>query len=746
MKYNTRFVSALLLSLFLLAWLPSGTDQTEDETGPIADAGPSQTIFEGETASFDGSLSVGSQGDKVFSENIRVNEHDPLSVGVNSEPHMRVDGHGVIHVIWKDWVERKPYAALYYSRSADGGLSFAYDTKIVNVTKAIPYSDSLNPRFDIDSNGNIHVVWTSVDKSGTIPAMYYSKSSDNGSSFDEPRIVLTMYVTADLSVDGENNIHLLAHGLPWDLYHVISRNGGESFGEIARVNDLDVRDTSNIEPELSRMVVDKSGDIHVIWPGRRQGEVFMGDIFYSKSEDGGQSFSNNIKVHDETGEVFRIIGDLDVDSIGNPHVIWLEKNLTEDFDRMAYTKSVNKGKTFQNKTFVRDDRYSAVGAGFFTLPSITIGPDDVPRIAWTESYKSVIDCNVWFSEFDEAIGNFSRRILVTDHGRNDTMQGWQSLALDDDLDIHIVWMDTREGDIQIYYSRTVPGRVAIMSYEWDVNNVADSDGDGNYTNDVDGTGSTPAFAYGDDGTYMVTLKATDEMGATDYDTTTVTVLNVDPIVSPISYQAEELNASVMFRIAGEKWHDVEVHLFEDDVEIGYARLARSPGSPNDQMAFLADISVDFSKEYSAIAYYTPEDDPVNGQEWGATPAWLILNFDDEEKRIHHTFNVRQEDTWVWNAENLKQYFPLIVTIEATAYDPGSDDLRFIWDFGDGTSHNNLYYNNGIGPDPPLSPSMNAVTLTDRARHTYSAGGTYTILLKVMDDDGGWNTTQMVLSL
>ena len=601
------------------------------------------------------------------------------------------------------------------------------------------------PFIATDSGGGIHVVWTSLDENGK-PAIHYSKSSDNGSTFDEPRVILPMCVTAGLEVDVDDNIHLLAHAIPWNLYHLISRDGGKTFGGTVRVNDLDVLDTSNFEPELSRMVVDDTNDIHVIWPGQKEGEIFKGDIFYSKSEDGGQSFSNNIKVHDETGEVFRIIGDLDVDSTGNPHVVWLEKNLTEDFDRMAYTKSVNKGKTFQNKTFVRDDRYSAVGAGFFPVPSMTIGPDDVPRIAWTESYKSVIDCNVWFSEFDEAIGNFSRRILVTDHGRNDTMQGWQSLALDDNLDTHIVWMDTREGDIQIYYSRTVPGRVAIMSYEWDTNNVADSNGDGNYTNDVDATGSTPAFAYGDDGTYMVTLKVTDEMGATDYDTTTVTVLNVDPIVSPISYQAEELNASVMFRIAGEKWHDVEVRIFEDEDEIGYLKTTRSPGSPDYQIVSLANVSIDLSRRYSATAYYTPEDDPLNGQLWGATPAWLILRFGDEEERLHHTFNVRHEDSWVWNIENLNQYFPLVVTFEATAHDPGSDDLRFIWDFGDGTSHNNLYYNNGIGPDPPLSPSMNAVTLTDRARHTYSSAGTYTIVLKVMDDDGGWNTTQIMLSL
>jgi len=60
----------------------------------------------------------------------------------------------------------------------------------------------------------------------------------------------------------------------------------------------------------------------------------------------------------------------------------------------------------------------------------------------------------------------------------------------------------------------------IVSYEWDL------DGDGTYET----TGATPSKTWGDDYTGTIGLRVTDDMGATDTDTTTVTVLNVAPTV------------------------------------------------------------------------------------------------------------------------------------------------------------------------------------------------------------------------
>src|SRR2546428_4942754 len=77
------------------------------------------------------------------------------------------------------------------------------------------------------------------------------------------------------------------------------------------------------------------------------------------------------------------------------------------------------------------------------------------------------------------------------------------------------------------------------------------------------------------------------------------------------------------------------------------------------------------------------------------------------------------------------------TFRATAHDPGSDDLTFFWDFGDGTNASHTYYNNGVSPDPYPSPGPTfPVNVTNETTHTYTKSGNFTVTLIVSDDDRG----------
>jgi hypothetical protein len=72
------------------------------------------------------------------------------------------------------------------------------------------------------------------------------------------------------------------------------------------------------------------------------------------------------------------------------------------------------------------------------------------------------------------------------------------------------------------------------------------------------------------------------------------------------------------------------------------------------------------------------------------------------------------------------------THEATATDPGSDDLTFTWSFGVSTT----YFNSGVGPDPYLSPGGTfPFTAFDSALATFASPGMYDLNLSVTDDDG-----------
>ncbi len=211
--------------------------------------------------------------------------------------------------------------------------------------------------------------------------------------------------------------------------------------------------------------------------------------------------------------------------------------------------------------------------------------------------------------------------------------------------------------------------------------------------------------------------------------------NLPPTIDELACTVEHHTAKAWLRIAGEKWHDVQATLYKNGTEVSNVRIVRYPGSPNAQEVFLGTI--DRTAVYTVTVLYTPDDDPVNGQPNGATPAWIILRLDDgSEERIHHTFNARHSDTWIWTVNNLESHLATrTVTCTATATDPGMDDLTFEWDFGDGSPVvTSVHFNGGTSP----------FTATDVQTHTYAKAGVYDVKVRVSDGDGG--ATELIVTI
>jgi hypothetical protein len=269
--------------------------------------------------------------------------------------------------------------------------------------------------------------------------------------------------------------------------------------------------------------------------------------------------------------------------------------------------------------------------------------------------------------------------------------------------------------------------------------------------------------YGDNGVFTVTLTVSDDDGGSTMISTNITVNNVAPTVS---IESATMNVEISLRVAGSKWSNVGLTLYENDTEIGYIEVERWPGSPDDNPTYenpALPTTLDMTKSYKAIVTYDPYpdnndeikgDQPNNGkdrQNNAGNPVWIIMKFNDgSEEKIHHIFNTQQSKKR--NSEHWNHVEPWEVDLnghlvghefEVTSHitDPGSDDETLTYAYGSQVV-TFTYLNNPAVSDPCPSPEVNARDIMDTTTFTYEGQGTISLLVE--DDDDGTTTTSFAL--
>jgi hypothetical protein len=197
-----------------------------------------------------------------------------------------------------------------------------------------------------------------------------------------------------------------------------------------------------------------------------------------------------------------------------------------------------------------------------------------------------------------------------------------------------------------------------------------------------------------------------------------------------------MEVEIGLRVAGRKYNNVNMTLYKDGNPIGNVSIERMPGSPDEQMAWIP-VTINFSKSYSAIVTYTPEDPP----NLGANPVWIYIKSKNGSiNKIHHTFNVQQSkkrDSEHWNhveswEVNISAHL-IGCQFEVTSHitDPGSDDLTLTYIYGSQVV-TVTYLNNPPNSDPYPSPEVNPMDIMDTTTLVYEGSGIVTLVVK--DDD------------
>jgi RHS repeat-associated protein len=323
----------------------------------------------------------------------------------------------------------------------------------------IKLGDGDQPAIAADGAGNVYVIWKRVYYSGTHRAnIFLARSADNGESWSEEiRIndsegdVCSWARKPDIAVDENSNLYVVwtdCRDTNEDIYFRRSTDGGVTWGAASRVND-DPGTSSQSEPAIA---MDGVGRVYVVWTDYRNGDR---DIYFSRSTDGGQTWSANVRVNDDGGTENQRHPDLAVDEASNAYAVWEDwrDSVTERCDIYFARRDADTGLWGQNVRINKDTN------GAYQFHS-SIDVDEVSRVhvVW-EDWRSQSD-EVYSIRSPDGGQNWDAELIVSEYGAKNFLP---SVAVEGDGDAYAVWVDDPPDQYNIVSARLNVGGLAWQS-------------------------------------------------------------------------------------------------------------------------------------------------------------------------------------------------------------------------------------------------------------------------------------------
>jgi hypothetical protein len=386
-----------------------------------------------------------------------------------ANPAVAVDNRGIIHVVWEDYRDNPKLGNIYYCNSKDGGRSFGEDVMVEDPITFATHQG--NPAITVDHQGIIHAVWEDYRDDAKLPNIYYSNSTDGGKTFqkdvmvDDPITFTTAQVHPTIAVDDQGIIHVVwedyrNHPDLGDIYYSKSTDGGKTFGEDVMVDDAYTVTSQQRNPAIA---VDKLGVIHVAWEDYRD-DPQLPNIYYSKSVDGGKTFGKDVMVDDEiTVTTPQIKPAIAVDEARIIHVVWEDYRTNSKLANIYYSRSIDGGETFEEDVMVDD---IMTDTSHQANPAIAVDNRAVVHVVWEDYRDNAELANIYHSKSSDGGKTFGPDALVDDIYTYTSRQMHPAVAVGMGGVVHIVWEDYRDHQSlgNIYHAKSTKPPVLLAEH------------------------------------------------------------------------------------------------------------------------------------------------------------------------------------------------------------------------------------------------------------------------------------------
>lgn len=219
--------------------------------------------------------------------------------------------------IYMSWTEFDSYGStsksdssrILFSKSTDSGITWTGPIRISDKGGNCVDSDSTAEGAvpAVGPNGEIYIAWANSD------GIFFDKSLDGGETFGKDKLISDLPGGWDFDIPGINR----SNGLP-----------------------ITACDISNSKYR---------GNIYVLWADQRNGSTDT-DIFLTKSSDGGETWSQRIRVNDDNTNRHQFFPWMTVDSTtGIVYVVFYDRRNTIGSETEVFlARSDDGGETFRN--------------------------------------------------------------------------------------------------------------------------------------------------------------------------------------------------------------------------------------------------------------------------------------------------------------------------------------------------------------------------------------------------------------
>jgi hypothetical protein len=293
-----------------------------------------------------------------------------------------------------------------------------------------------------DSQGWIHVVWAFSWYLSDSSEIFYSHSTDNGTTWSSmvnisQTGIQRAYAPA-LAIDSQDNLHCTwnqydEHSESFDVFY--SRYDGQSWSQPVNISLHGHQEGFSL---LSSLVVDSKDNIHAVWDKSEWGGY---DVYYSFYND--TIWSTPLQLSQSESEDKTPA--LTVDENDNLHVVW------------AYNGNALLYRRFDGSSWTDAD---TINTDYFYVgnPCIVTDSQCYPKVCYLGVSADLETCYVFYSECDGSVWSLPFNVsspLVR--------AKWVTLAIDSSDNIYTVW-SAKSPEKEDIFIRTFDG--GVWSNTW----------------------------------------------------------------------------------------------------------------------------------------------------------------------------------------------------------------------------------------------------------------------------------------